>query len=212
MEKPIIVTDVDGVLLNYCAGMLPFLLENGIRSDVVRKSAVDEIFRDPTELFGCRLDTANEIMDRYGRSVYGKCMPAYEDAMTAVMELSDHYDFIAVTMFGTDYEHWSNRNFNLNSMFPSAFKEVHSGVLGNSKSEFFQDILDRYGSRVKCYVDDRNCFLCDASIIFPTDVTLFKMLRGNNRNEVRFGSGWLGVKSVNNWYEIRDTMLNQLIP
>ena len=210
MEKPIIVTDVDGVLLNYCAGMLPFLLENGIRSDVVRMSAVDEVFRDPTELFGCQLDIAKEIMDRYGRSVYGKCMPAYEDAMSAVMELSEHYDFIAVTMFGTDYDLWSNRNFNLRAMFPGVFKEIYSGILGETKTKFFEDIHSRYGDRVKCYVDDRDCFLRDANATFPTDVTLFKMLRGDNRSTFPPTVGWLGVKSVNNWYEIKYTMLKQL--
>lgn len=177
MTKPIILTDVDGVALKWQSGLPYFLASNNMPTEVALECIVDEQFRPMTEIFGCNESVARMLMDEYNNSRYMRYLSAYNDALVHINQLKHRFDFVAVTALGTKPGASINRIANLNTLFPSAFKEIAVVNHGESKTELYKEISAKYGNRLVCFVDDLAINLEHCHDVMP-DLKLFHMLRG----------------------------------
>ncbi|QDH49082.1 haloacid halogenase [Pantoea phage Phynn] len=175
--KPIILTDIDGVALKWQSGLPFFLASNNMPTDVALECLVDEQFRPATELFGCNESLAKMMIEEYNNSSYMRYLAPYTDALIVINRLKARFDFVAVTALGTKPGASLNRIANLNTLFPSAFKEIAVVNHGESKTVLYNELKAKYGDRIVCFVDDLAINLEHCHDVMP-DLKLFHMLRG----------------------------------
>ena len=79
MKKPILATDVDFVLLDWVAGLEPFLKEKGMKHDHIQKYAGSTYYPSLSELFLIEDENKNlEILAEFNKSKYIEQLPIYE--------------------------------------------------------------------------------------------------------------------------------------
>lgn len=177
--KPVILTDVDGILISWQSGLPYFAQKYNLPVDHILQMIISEEFIAPKDLFDCDEEFAMQLMEKYNTSDFIRYLSAYSDALCVVNQLKETYDFVAVTALGTSVESKLNRQFNLNALFPGAFKDVF--VCGHSapKTELFQRAKEKYGDRIVCYLDDLGHHIDAAENVFGDSIKLFFMPRGN---------------------------------
>ncbi len=135
--EKIILTDVDGVLLDFPAQMTVFLNEQknaNIKLEDWQKSYWIH------DLLGCTVEEASQMAVEFSHSDYFKHLPAKECALEAVENLAnDGWRFIAITAAGTGCGNQdvkrvhSNRFENLEKHFGSVFDDLHITNFRNCK-------------------------------------------------------------------------------
>lgn len=146
--KPIILCDVDGVLLDWTSRFPYFLQKMGYdREAAIMMYATDE-WKTVEELTGLVGESAINLVDSYCKSKYMRYLSPYKDALIAVNHLKKYFDFVAITAITNHPDTIQNRTENLEFWYPGAFKEVHCvGVDGNK-----QQILSKYDRTI--WIDD----------------------------------------------------------
>jgi len=198
--KPVILADIDGVAVNWASGLPFYLSKNNMPTDVALQMVTDEKFRDMTEIFGCNEDLAKILMTEYNNSSFIRYLSAYNDALVVINRLKKDYDFVAVTALGTTTTASLNRIANLNTLFPSAFKEVMVVGLGESKTYRYLEAKAKYGERLTLFVDDLAPNLVDCHNVIG-QLPLYHMIRGDRE------SPNVPHSQVSNWYEIEKSLL-----
>lgn len=146
--KPVILCDVDGVLLDWTSRFPYFLQKKGFAHEAAIMMHANEEWKTVEELTGLESTAALELVEEYCRSKYMKYLAPYKDALIAVNHLKRYYDFVAVTAISDHPDTIQNRTDNLEFWYPNAFKEVHCvGVDGDK-----QAILSKYPPTV--WIDD----------------------------------------------------------
>lgn len=200
-QKPVILTDIDGVAVKWQSGLPFFLAKHNMPTDVALACIVDEQFRSMKEIFGCNESLAKLMMEEYNNSSYIRYLSAYDDALIHINELKRDFDFVAITALGTEPGASLNRIANLNTLFPGAFTEVAVVNHGESKTDLFKEVKKQYGDRLVCFIDDLAVNLDHCHAVMP-DLQLFHMKRGPREDSkcssstVReFGDiiGWLNL-------------------
>ncbi|UNA02314.1 hypothetical protein [Serratia phage SP1] len=163
--RQVIATDVDGILVQWQSGLPYFLAKYNIPTKTVLELLVSDRFIEPEELFGCNEKLAKTLMKEYNNSDFIKYLHGYADAIKWVNILKEKYDLIAITALGTTDEAQLNRMFNLNALFPGAFKDVMCVNYGESKIPHYLDAKIKYGKRLVCFVDDLAHNLEDAHAV-----------------------------------------------
>ncbi|AIK68031.1 hypothetical protein CPTMiller_0095 [Citrobacter phage Miller] len=199
--KPVILTDIDGIAVKWQSGLPFFLSKHNMPTDIALDMVTDERFRDMTEIFGCDHQLAKILMEEYNNSSFIRYLSAYDDALIVINRLKAQYDFVAVTALGTTPTASLNRIANLNTLFPSAFKEVCVVGHGETKVHRYLEAKAKYGDRLVCFIDDLAVNLNECHNVI-SQLPLFHMLRGE-RSEPS-----VPHTKVNNWHEIEKAIEN----
>ena len=198
-EKPVILTDVDGVAIKWQSGLPFFLSKHNMPTDVTLNMVTDEKFRCMTDIFGCNEQLAQILMEEYNNSSFIRYLSAYDDALQVINRLKVTYDFVAVTALGTTPTASLNRIANLNTLFPSAFKEVMVVNHNESKTHRYLDAKAKYGDRLVCFIDDLATNLNDCHNVI-SQLPLFHMIRGERMSPVA------PHHQVKTWFEIEEKL------
>lgn len=195
--KNIILTDIDGVAIQWQSGLAYFAHKFGIKTDVIIDMISDEKFRTADKIFQTDEATGKQLIEKYNNSDFIRYLAAYRDALKVINELKKDYDFVAVTALGNSIDAKLNRQFNLNALFPGAFQEILMCGHTESKDALLVQAKEKYGSRIVCYIDDLPSH-CEAALkVFKgTDVDVFFMPRGERSEKT---SAYL----VKDWTEVQ---------
>ncbi|AEO97131.1 hypothetical protein CPTAKMNP4_197 [Salmonella phage vB_SenM-AKM_NP4] len=199
-EKPVIVTDVDGILVKWQSGLPYFAQKYNLPLNHILEMMVDEKFIAPGVLFNCSEEFATKLLLKYNNSDFIRYLSVYEDALKVVNELKKTYDFVAVTALGNSVDAHLNRQFNLNALFPGAFKEILVCDYNASKDALLTQVMEKYGERVVCYVDDLGKHTDSAAAVFKqynSRAKVFYMPRGERNHEPK-----LECNYVKSWHDV----------
>ncbi|CAL9959883.1 unknown function [Vibrio phage D479] len=153
MEKPTLIFDVDGVLIQWESQLPFFCAKNGIDPTNVLKHFTCPVHSTPNKLLGIRdHKMASDMLQRYNIE-HGKYMTAFTDAVESIHKLARDYNLIALTKFGNTTEHWTIRKFNLETFFPRCFKELITIEYTESKVPYVHEIMGR--ENVVGFIDDQ---------------------------------------------------------
>lgn len=175
--KPVIPIDIDGVAIQWQSNLPFFAAEHNIPTDRILDMVVDEKFRSMSEIFGCDDELASKLMRQYNASKWIRGLKAYDDALVVINRLKHKYDFVAITAIGKSAECCLNRIANLNILFPSAFIDVMTVDIGESKVNRYLEAKKKYGERMVCFVDDLAGNLEDFHGVMST-LPMIHMVRG----------------------------------
>lgn len=202
MSKPIILTDIDGVVLEWVSNLPFFLQRYGKNPEIAIKCQVDKCWAENHELFDTPdKDRAWELFVEYCSSDLMKTLSPFEPtSLKVINRLKKHFDFVAITAIGTDPFSKMYRASNLEALFPGAFKEVHCVEFGASKV----DVLKQYvgiGTDVVCYIDDSNAHVIDAMKLGFTGIQFGNLNRGECNTKMKFD------RFVNSWYQFEGALM-----
>lgn len=203
-EKPVILTDIDGVAIRWQSGLPFFLSKHNMPTDVALEMASDEKFRSLTDIFGCNDQLAKILMEEYNNSSFIRYLNAYDDALQVINRLKVKYDFVAVTALGTTPSASLNRIANLNTLFPSAFKEVCVVNHNESKTHRYLDAKAKYGDRLVCFIDDLAVNLNDCHNVI-SQLPLFHMIRGERDKPSAPHT------IVRSWFDIENSLMEEAL-
>ena len=175
--KPIILLDIDGTVLQWQANLAFYCHEQGIKSDYALQMLLSEDFVEPSKLFGVSSRLAESYIHDYNMSKYCRTLPAYRDALEFIKKHKAKYDFIAVTKFSKDPEALANRMYNLQTLFPDAFKDIYSCDFSESKTDILEEIRKAYGTDVRMFVDDQASNIDAADKVFKGTIELVLLSR-----------------------------------
>lgn len=195
--KKVILTDIDGVSIQWQSGLAYFAHKYGIKTDVIIEMISDEKFRTADKIFQTDEATGKQLIEKYNNSDFIRYLAAYKDALKVINELKKDYDFVAITALGNSIDAKLNRQFNLNALFPGAFQEILMCGHTESKDALLVQAKEKYGSRIVCYIDDLPSH-CEAALkVFKgTDVDVFFMPRGerSDKTNAYFVKDWTEVQ------------------
>lgn len=173
--KPIIVTDVDGVLLKWQHYAHNFCEFKGMNTNIARLLESRELFLNPfTNPDGS--ECVKSIVE-YNHQPFMEHLPAYADARSFTEWLGHDFNFIAVTAMSENPEALERRRKNLDARFGSGkFIDVFGVGIRDSKAKVFHKLNQKYGDRLVGYVDDCAHHLIDARAFMPS-AKLFHLVR-----------------------------------
>lgn len=201
-ERPVILTDVDGILVKWASGLPFFAAKHNMPTDRMVEMIVDETFRDMSEIFGCSDEFALKLMTEYNNSSFIRFLQGYDDALVVVNELKKKYDFVGITALGNTPTAALNRIANLNILFPSAFKDLMVVDHNESKTQRYLEAKKKYGNRIVCFIDDLAVNLEDCHNVM-SQTPLIHMVRGPRKEAdcpVKIMKDWHDVK---NWLDAK---------
>ncbi|HHB0793428.1 TPA: hypothetical protein ACOA2N_003405 [Vibrio cholerae] len=152
--KPVILTDVDGILVKWASGLPYFAQDYGINKDKILEVLTTNEFMSPGRMFNCNEKLGLKLMGEYNNSKYIKYLAGYSDAIEVINRLKSKYEFIAITALGSTDQALFNRMYNLNSLFPDAFSDVLLVNYGESKTPHYLDVKVKHSKNLLCFVDD----------------------------------------------------------
>lgn len=198
MSKPVIATDVDGIIVKWQSGLPYFAQKYNLPVEHILEMMTTEKFIKPAELFDCEEDLAIKLLLKYNNSDFIRYLAPYADALATVNKLKEKYDFVAITALGNSVDANLNRRFNLNALFPDAFTEIMVCDYDESKDALLEKAKEKYGDRIVCYVDDLPKHIAAADKVFEnTETRVFYMPRGPREGSVT-APGIL----VEDWHQI----------
>lgn len=186
MNKPIILCDIDGCLLQYLSKLPEFLKKKNIDHRTATKAYAWGEFLTPTQLTGLPEKEAYELLEEYNSSKYIKYLTPFSDAIQSVNLLKQEYDFIAVTALGRSDECVNYRKENLDFWFPGAFSKVLTVGIEESKKEYLEQYKPTF------FIDDspehvlmaKQCGHIAIRLVRDTRLDLINSIRCNNFHEI----------------------------
>lgn len=175
-KRPVVAIDVDGVCVKWQSGLPYYLAKHALPTQNALKCILTEEFMSPAQLFGCDDRIARIFMKDYNKSNFIKYLAPYQDALEMINRMKDKWDFVAVTALGKDKETVMNRLFNLNALFPGAFKDIFVCDFGESKVEILTQVKTKYDN-VVMFIDDVASNIEAAHEVMP-DVPRYYINRG----------------------------------
>lgn len=176
--KDVILTDIDGCLIQWQSGLPYFLAKHSLNTEKAIESMRTEAFISPAELFGLNPEIATKLLKEYNNSKFIRYLGAYRDALSWVNEAKKTYDFVAVTALSDKPEAILNRLSNLNALFPGAFIDIMSCGFGESKTEMFKNAVKKYDGRIISFIDDLAINIDDAAEVLPKGIHYYHIIRG----------------------------------
>lgn len=156
--KPVILCDVDGVVLDWMSRFPYFLEKKGIDPARAIRAYASGEFLTFQDIIGGTMgaEEAEALAIEYQESKYMSYLTAYKDALLMVNALKHKYDFVAVTAVLNSEATRTNRQANLDFWYAGAFSKVHCVGLGGSK----YDVLCKYDRTV--FIDDSPSHIAEA--------------------------------------------------
>lgn len=199
-ERKVILTDIDGIAVKWSSGLPFFAAKHNMPTDVMVQMCVDEKFRHMGEIFGCSEEFAGKLMLEYNNSSFIRYLQGYDDALVVINRLKQKYDFVGITALGNTPTAALNRIANLNTLFPSAFKDMMMVDHNESKTSRYLEAKKKYGDRIVCFLDDLAVNLEDAHNVMST-LPLIHMIRGERT------PAQCDVMVMNDWYDVEKYLL-----
>ncbi|ASD52163.1 hypothetical protein KNT64_gp211 [Pseudomonas phage PspYZU05] len=193
-SKPVIATDIDGVVIQWQSALSYFALKYNLPVERIIKMMINEEFVSASEIFDCSEEEGVKLIELYNSSDFIRYLAAYRDALEVINRLSKDYDFVGITALGTNITTKLNRQFNLNALFPGAFKAVLLCDYADSKTDLY--IIAKQQYNVIAYVDDLSKHVDAADLVFD-NIPLFYMPRGPRKE-----TPTVKHVQVNNWFDI----------
>lgn len=175
--RPVVLIDVDGVCVKWQSGLPYYLSQKNIDPTKAIEMNVSEEFLSPEEIVGMDYAVAGMFIRDYNKSKFIKYLSPYNDALVVINEMKKHWDFVALTALGTDQNTIMNRAFNLNALFPGAFKDIFVCEIGEKKDTIIEKALEKYNERIVMFIDDVSMNIDSAAKVMPT-VPRYQILRG----------------------------------
>ena len=155
MPKPILATDVDFVLLDWVAGLEPFLKEKGMRHDHIPNYSGSTYYPSLQELFDIKDENKNlEILAEFNKSIHIENLPIFQkEAVEHLRNIQQEYDIVAITCLGTEQDQKEKRTQNLVNHYGDVFDEVVCIPVRTSKQAYLEELMKE--RHVEFFVDDR---------------------------------------------------------
>lgn len=162
-KKPVIVTDVDSVLLDWLQGFAMFLeKEKNIETNHVKQHfgttefiCVSDITQIPC------MDTNKLLIREYGKSGYLEELKAFqEEAVEHLKDLHKEVDFIALSCLSKNRKLIQQRERNLYSVYGDIFKDVI--CIGFNESKEHELARLNQEENVLTFIDDREKHIREA--------------------------------------------------
>lgn len=195
-KKKVILTDIDDVVVAWSSGLPYFAQKYNLPLDHILEMIQEEKFISPAELFNCDAQLGAQLIEKYNQSDFIRYLAPYIDALKVINKLKSKFDFVAITALGGSIDARLNRQFNLNALFPDAFKEILICEHNESKEVLLQRAKDTYGDDIQYFVDDLAKHIDSAERVFGNSIRLYWMTRGV-RDEKPVKPGYVQVKDWN---------------
>lgn len=200
-KKPVITTDIDGVVIDWCSNLPFFAAEHNLPTEVIIEMIQDQVFRPMSEIFDCSPAFGDQLLRKYNESKWIRGLKPYNDALWFINKFKNDYDFVGITALGTKFEVAANRMSNLNVLFPGAFREVLICDHDESKERLFNEAYEHYGDRIVTYIDDLKHHCDMAKNVFSSRGLNIPVYRMNRRgDDVNAGNELI----VNSFYELEE--------
>ncbi len=133
--QKLILTDADGVLLDWITGFNPWMESKGYT-----RLYGFERYYTIENWYGISREEAMELVSTYNSSAAIGYLPAYLDSVKYVKKLHDNhgYKFVVITAFGQDEYAIRLRKRNLRKLFGDVFEEILFVDLLKSKLELLK--------------------------------------------------------------------------
>lgn len=194
-KKPVIVTDCDGVLLQWLAHTPSFVDDIGLDSKHLREIMDGNKFIPFYDVFCAKNETeAKDRLIQYNNSHYMKFLPIIEEkSVSIIKKLSKKYDIIVVTNFSENIKAQKNRMENLELHYGDSISELICLDPEADKTETLE-MLNKTRD-VKIWIDDQiKHVLCGQKAGIKSFQFSFNMTCGRNTGEVNEISSWKGVE------------------
>ncbi|QJT71804.1 hypothetical protein TH1_122 [Shewanella phage Thanatos-1] len=196
--KPLILTDIDGVIIQWQSALSYFALKHNLPIDRIIQVLTSEEFVSPSDLFNCSDEEGKKLIELYNSSDFIRYLAAYRDALIVINRMKHTYDFIGVTALGTSIQTKLNRRFNLNALFPGAFIDIKLCEYNDSKSDLLKATREEYSDRnIVAYIDDLPNHVDSAAEVL--ECKIFFMLRGPRsrpKNRHFTVESWFDIESL----------------
>ena len=155
-NKDVIITDVDSVLLDWKYGLIHFLEEKGINNDHIREHIGSTSFLNPEFLFKQDLNTSLKLLKEYNKSKWIAELPIFQQGSDKIIkELSEDYNFIAVTCIGVEPINKTLRVQNLQDVYGNIFSENNVLTVDANKTKlpYLKQVKEQH-KNIKFFIDD----------------------------------------------------------
>lgn len=142
-KKPVLLTDVDGVILDWVKTFGEYAVSRGFTLRMEHPKTWEM-----TEWFGATTEQIRELISDMNSSAIFESIPAFPDAQKVLPILAEKYDLVAITSCSSDALTVERRIKNL-ELIDVKFKDVHCLDFNVSK----KDLLSAYPTTL--WVEDR---------------------------------------------------------
>ena len=187
----IILTDIDGVVLNWQFAFDIWMSEHGFKSES------SDIY-DISTAYNIPRDQGKKLVKIFNESAAVGFLPALRDSVYYIRRLAEHhgYEFHAITSLSSDINAQKLRKMNLRKLFgPDVFTKFVILDTGADKDE----ALSEYANSELFFIEDKPAN-CDAGL----NAGLRSVLMTHGYN-LHYNNSKVPV--VHNWREIHDLVL-----
>lgn len=179
MNKPIILQDIDGCLLEWTSKLPEYLLKHGIDNTKAMRAYAHGEYISPEDLTGLSIRKAHAFLAEYNASEWIKYLVPYKDALNVVNLLKKDFDFVAVTAIGRNPECIVKRKFNLDFWFPGAFTDILAVDIDESKKTILKQFEPTF------FIDDSPKYTKEAKELGHISIRLVRDSRLDLVNTIR---------------------------
>lgn len=192
----LILTDVDGVVLNWEAHFHEYMASHGHWKD----PDVPEGYWKELNYPRISAEEARQMVLHYNTSAWMMDVPPFRDAMSGIARLRENgYRFHAITAMGKDpYSHLA-RSYNLDTLFGKDSFTLTCTDMYSKDSK--RPMLEWYEGTGLPWIEDKPS---NANLGAELGLNTFLINHPHNAEAVLHDS----VKRVNNWAEICDALLD----
>ena len=194
MKEKVILTDVDGVLLDWQYSFENWMCRHGYVMDPVHK---DDYLMD--KKYGIDKTESKRLIRMFNESAWIRRLPPLRDAIHYVNKLHrEHgYLFHAITSLSNDQYSQHLRTKNLREMFgDTVFEDYVYLDTGADKD----DVLEAYRDTDCWWIEDK-----PENALVGRDVGLRSLLMDHSHNQGEYS----GVHRVRNWKEIYNIIIGE---
>lgn len=193
-KKPILVTDVDFVLLDWVYGLNPFLKEKGMPTDHLEQYRGSTYYPSLSELFFNENEDENlKLLHEFNNSEYIKHLPIFqEDSVKYLQNIAQEVDIYALTCLGTGVLQKESRAQNLRDHYGDIFKDTLCIPVRASKEPALRELQKKH--TILHYVDDRIVHLKEA-VDCKIDTILYKRNEEHPETEHYISNCWSDIEN-----------------
>lgn len=196
-KKPILVTDVDFVLLDWVYGLKPFLDEKGMKSDHLEQFRGSTYYPCLSELFFNKNEDENiKLLHEFNDSEHIKHLPIFQnDSVKFLQNIAQEVDIYALTCLGSGVLQKENREQNLRDHYGDIFADTICIPVRTSKEPALRDLQKHH--EILHYVDDRILHLKEA-VDCNIDTILYKRNEDHPDTKHYISNCWSDIEAKTN--------------
>ena len=192
VDKKMILTDCDGVLLNWEAGFITWMAQKG-------HNKVDADEYDVAKAYGLEKTFAKNLVKEFNNSAWMGHLPALRDARSGVAKLIDNgYSFMMVTSLSLDKYAKKARVKNLQNIFGKDVFNASNVVCLDTGADK-DEALAKYVESGLYWIEDKT-----ENAVLGADMGLKTILINHGHNQTCEDSR---ITRVANWAEICSLIL-----